>query len=246
MIRVCSGFNPSGRIAYGDRFLSSFDRYWPREVELRVYVEEMFAMPRAAGRLLWDIPGARETHALTDTKAYRGIKPVDQKRAKWKPRDIANRYNFKFDAHKFWKQILIPQASAEGMADDDILIWLDGDVETIAPVPTELLDRAIGDDDVAFLGREPKHSEIGFWALRISPRGRQFLASIADMYVSGAFADLPEWHSAYVWDYVRRRSGLQERNLCPPGARGHVFPKSILGAYLRHDKGKRKPGGKRL
>ena len=60
LIRVASGWSPSGRALYGNRFLAAFDRNWPREVELQVYVEEPHPMPRNACRSLWDIPGARE------------------------------------------------------------------------------------------------------------------------------------------------------------------------------------------
>jgi hypothetical protein len=241
-IRVCSGFSPSGRIQYGDRFLRSFDLYWPAEVELLVYVEESTMMPRGAERFLWSIPGAREFHDRhLDSPAVHGR----EARPCWKAREAERGYSFKTDAFKFWKQILIPAAAAADptgpLEDGDILLWLDGDVETTAPVPLDLVPRLLGDAEVVFLGRTQSHSEIGFWAVRLNSRTRQFLHDIALVYSTDAFLELPEWHSAYVWDSVRLGSGLKERNLCKPGLRGHVWPMTQLARYMRHDKGRRKP-----
>jgi hypothetical protein len=238
-VRVCSGFSPSGRVIYGERFLETFDRNWPAEVELQVYVEEMFDAPRGACRDLWSIPGARECAEVYAAPIFSGAEPTER----WKPKERMKGYSFRFDAGKFWKQILIPQTAAQDMANGDALVWLDGDVETLAPVPGGLIDELLGDADVCYLGREPKHSEIGFWAVRLNDKTRKFLAEIAAMYSSRWVVDLKEWHSAFVWDTVRKRSDLSERNLCAPGARGSVFPQSPLRRYLRHDKGKRKPGG---
>lgn len=242
-IRVCSGFSPSGKKSYGDRFLATFDRHWPKSVELVVYVEEQTPMPRGAERILWDIPGAREFHHRhADNLAAQGREP----RPCWKPRELVKGYSFRTDAGKFWKQIVIPQAASLDeklgpLEDGDILIWLDGDVVTTRDVPEDFIQKTLGDADVAFLGREPKWSEIGFWAIRISPITLEFLSLIARMYTEDRVFKLPHWHSAFVWDYVRRQLNLSERNLTRPGTRGHVWPHSVLGRYMVHDKGGRKP-----
>lgn len=158
----------------------------------------------------------------------------------WKDRERAAGYSFRTDAFKFWKQILIPEAAARGLADGDILVWIDADVQTTAPVPAEFVPTLLGSSNLCFLGREPKHSEIGFWAVRLNPQTRAFLTAIAEVYRSDAFLTLPQWHSAFVWDHVRRGTGLSERNLSPGGS-GHVWPTTALGRFMRHDKGDRKP-----
>jgi hypothetical protein len=238
-VRVCSGFSPAGRISYGERFLRTFDRYWPASVELQVYVEEPMSMPRGAWRDLWSVPGASDFHNrhMTDL-AIHGRVP----QSCWKQRERIRGYSFKTDAYKFWKQIMIPEAASAGLDDGDILVWLDGDVETIAPVPEDFVSQLLGPAEVVFLGRDQSHSEIGFWAIRINATTRLFLHRIALMYRSDRFLDLPEWHSAFVWDHVRRATNLIERNLCGRFSRGHVWPMTALGRYTRHDKGQRKPG----
>lgn len=241
MIRVCTGWSPAGREEYGQRFLRSFNRHWPREVRLQVYVEDVDrSIAPMCERDLWAIPGAREfADRHRDNPAMNGR----QANARWKDREVREGYSFKFDAYKFFKQILIPQAAAEGLRDGDILVWLDGDTETLHPVPNDFVAQLLGDAEVCYLNRHRQHSEIGFWAVRINDRTRDFLGAMADLYTSDRFLALPEWHSAYIWDEARRHAGLCERHLVRPGQRGHVWPSTALARYLRHDKGKRKGRG---
>lgn len=237
-VMVCSGFSPQGRQQYGERFLRSFDRHWPATIRLGVWVEEPMKMPRGACRDLWAIPGAREFHVEhAGNAAAQGRVPQPM----WKETEVRRGYSFRHDAYKFWKQILIPAAAARELDDGDTLVWLDADVETFREVPERLVPDLLGRAEVAFLGRDRSHSEIGFWAVQINPATRLFLERIAQVYTSGAVFELPEWHSAFVWDHIRKQSGLTEHNLMPRFARGHVWPGSPLGRVTRHDKGRRKP-----
>jgi hypothetical protein len=237
MIRICTGWSPTGRLQYGERFMESFDKHWPHGVQLQVYTEEPHNTPRGSTKSLWRIPGAVEFAARhRDNGLMNGTTP----RAGWKESDLRKGYSFRFDAHKFYKQILIPQAASLDMADGDILVWLDGDTVTLKPVPLDFVPGLLGAAEVCYLNRQPKHSEIGFWAVRLNPKVRQFLAHMATLYTDDLFVQLPQWHSAYVWDRAREAANLTEAHLCKPGSRGHVWPTSPLARYLRHDKGIRK------
>lgn len=233
---ICSGFSPAGLEQYGRRFMETINAHLPRDTRLEIWAEAPVDMPRDAYRDLWRIPGAREFHerhaANLDAQGkvpHRG----------WKSSEVAKGYSFRTDAYKFWKQILIPQASAADLEDGDILAWFDADVVFHRQIPK--LESLLRGADLVYLGRDRQHSEIGFWAVRISPAVRQFLAAIAAVYTSDVVFELPEWHSAYVWDHVRRDMRLTSRNLSPPGAHGHVWPLTPLAKFSRHDKGQRKP-----
>lgn len=238
MIRICSGFSPTGRLQYGERFLRSFAANMPEDIELQVFAEEQTSMPRKAYRDLWSIEGAREFEERhRENLMVHGR--VDNGR--WKAKEKAGGYCFRFDAYKFWKQILIPQAASRGMDDGDILIWMDADVEVISrPSALDLVDLLCG-AQVCYLNREPKHSEIGFWAVRLDPQTRKFLSDMAKIYTTDQFLDLKEWHSAFVWDVARKSASLNEKSICRRGARGHVWPSTRLAKWFRHDKGDRKP-----
>ena len=233
MIRVCSGFSESGYKEYGKRFLETFHKHWPQTVDLMVFTEADVEMPRGSCRSLWDCRGAAQFLVRHKDNPERcGTK----QHAKWKPKYIGRPYNFRFDACKFFKQCLIPQAAAHDMTDGDILVWLDADVVTFTDVPEGMVEGVLGDRDIVFLGRQGTHSEIGFWAVRINHRTREFLALFADTWRSDKVFELEEWHSAFVFDWCRRHTGLKENNLTPDG-RGHVFAASCLQEWMDHCKG---------
>jgi len=243
-VTVCSGFSPKGRTEYGDRFLASFDEHWPADVRLAVYVEEPMPMPRQAHRSLWDCDGVRAFIESCDPDPARcGGRPYEEKKPRppaWREAEWKNGYAFRFDARKFCRQLFIPEEEARIMQDGDILAWLDGDVETTSPVPAGFVESLVGQHHGAFLGRQGTHSEIGFWAVRLSPLTRRMLSDIANMYRDGTIWKLPEWHSAFVWDFIRKTlPAIDMKNLTPLG-HGHVWPNSPMAVCTVHRKGKRK------
>lgn len=263
MMRVCTGFNPAGYAAYGARALETFDQYWPKDVDLIAYAEEIVPMPRGECRSLWNIPGAREfVERYSDDFSAQGRAPcpkwTDKERKRYAAKPGAA-YTYKYDALKFFKQCMIPLDASLGMRDGDILTWLDADVITIANVPNGFVDFLLGDShDLCYLGRHRNRgdgdpdklrgasSEIGFWAVRLNSATRQFLARFSDAWTTDRFKQYAEWHSAYVFDCTRMAfSELRMRNLTP-GPRGpeggHVWHsrQSPLWRYMDHLKGDRK------
>lgn len=236
MIRVVTGFSPKGYKEYGHRFLSSFDKHWPADVQLRAYVEEPTPMPRGIAVSLWECKGAAafiERHKDDPSKTGRAIND------KWKERHRRFPYNFRFDAVKFCRQCFIPEHASLDMIDGDILVWLDGDVVTDCTIPKRLMDDLLQDYDLAYLGRAGTHSEIGYWAVRLNARSRQFLAKFAEWWRSDEVFDLPEWHSAFVFDWTIKEISINARNLTP-GGRGHVWMQSPLSHYMDHCKGEKR------
>jgi hypothetical protein len=238
-IKVCSGFSQAGYVEYGTRFLETFDAHWPQTIALEVFTEAKVEMPRGSCRSLWECKGVgnfidRHKRIL----AHNGREPNQF----WRDKHRVRGYHYKFDAVKFCRQCFIPEKASEGMADGDILVWLDADVVTFNDIPKGFVEKLIGDADIAFLGRERFHTELGFWAVRINARTREFLFQFADIWRTDRVFSLPEWHSAFVFDHCRRKAGLNERNLTPKGS-GHVWFQSPLRHYTDHCKGERKSLG---
>lgn len=244
-VTICTGWSPKGFLEYGQRFEAGA-HFWPDGVDFRAYVEtlEPGEFRDATGQgvrsvSLWTADGAREflaRHAGNLAAQGREFRPG----MNWKERDRRTGYSFRYDAVKFSRQCFIPEAAAAELADGDILVWLDGDVITHSPVPTGWIESLLGDADVAYLGRERKHSEIGFYAIRLGPATRSFLYELADLFRTDLIFGLDEWHSAFAWDWCRRDAcNVRFRNLTP-GGHDHVWHQSPLASYTDHLKGARK------
>lgn len=240
-VRICSGFSPAGRKQYGERFLTSFIANWPRQVELVVYTEKTDPMLEAMApgmiRSLWDCRGMKE---FLDRHEDDPVANGRQATGRWKPKDRGKPYSFRFDAVKFSRQCFIPEQAATGLTADDILVWMDADVVTHRRVPRGFVEDLVGDADGCYLGRGGKHSEIGFWAVRVQHAGLWLIENLAEAYRSNHVFSQGEWHSAYIWDMCRReaenRFGMNMRNLTPNG-HDHVWHQSPLGAFMDHLKG---------
>lgn len=242
-LTVVTGAWGPRRVDYAKPFAESFDRHWPRSVKLVIYTDGKIPVPDwAEVRLIDKCEGYTAfmtRHAGDPVKS--GQKPAPG--AHWKASCLAKGYNFRFDALRFAGQGFIPDDAAQRMNDGDVLCWLDADVVTRRAVSEDWVEGLIGLADGAYLGRAPKHSEIGFWAVRLGIATRAFLHDFATAYRTDAVFDLREWHSAYAWDDARRRAGrygaVNMRDLTP-GGHGHVFAMSPLASHLIHNKGLRK------
>ena len=241
---IVTGWTGLGYQELGEQFIRTFDEFWPNDIHVIAIVNvPAFFHGRYLDRLttkdaydcdgLLDFLKRHEGNAL-----YRGKAP----HRNWTPNEKRNGYSFRFDAVKFAPQLFFPEHAAKELPDGDILTWFDADVLTHSKVPVGFIESLIGDSDLVYLGRPPRHSEIGFWAVRLNDSTRKFLTSLADMYRSDHIFLLSEWHSAFVFDYVRLRyemGGMVAKNLTPQG-HSHVWHQSPLCNYTSHLKGKLK------
>lgn len=247
MTTVVTGWTGRGYDALGEQFGRTFEEYWPSSVPLWCYGDDSPLHTMFTGhheihlRPLWECAG------LADFIARHKDNPEAHGRGSprpgWREKDRRIGYSWRFDAAKFALQLFVPEAAAKHLPDGEILVWFDADVLTHRDVPEGFIEGLIGDNDICYLGREPKHSEIGFWAVRLSPLTRAFLSKMPSLYRSDMVFQLREWHSAFVFDAARAMIPMKERNLTPGGS-GHVWHRSPLGRYLDHLKGDRKALGR--
>jgi len=240
---IATSWSPFGFQHYGHQFAATFAALWPPDVSLVAYVEAHQNLDRIECRFTTECDGLAafiERHKDDPAAHGRVFRPG------WRLAERQKGYSFRTDVVKFATQLFIPEAAAKHLPDGEILVWFDADVVTHRAVPEGFIESLIGDADVCYLGRPGTHSEIGFWAVRLSPMTRDFLQLLADQYRTDAVFKLREWHSAFVWDYVRKDrelAGMRSRNLTPNG-RNHVWMQSPLRLYLDHLKGKRKVLGR--
>jgi len=133
----------------------------------------------------------------------------------------------------------------------DIVIWIDADVTFMRPPTDDELQRVLptGDEVVTYLDRSRVQvgNQLGMWAetgwLAWNPRHPalgKFLLLWERMYLDNLLWDLPQWHDAWVWDWLRRLTKLPARSVSQNSENSDVWPDSLLGAWSYHHKGPRK------
>lgn len=109
-----------------------------------------------------------------------------------------------------------PAAASADMADGDILAWLDPDIETVSSVPSFVIPNLLKDADLCYIGTDAGEADLAFWAVRISPIARRFLAASATS----------------TWADGRAQVELMARDLTPGGL-GDLWGVGPLGRYTR-------------
>lgn len=244
---ICTGTWGANREQYSGPFLETMARHLPREINLVIYSDEPIANPAPERFERRDMPATWrafvERHSGDPIKCGRAEPPG----RRWKDKERRGGYSFKWDAVRFAGQGFVPEDAAGRLSDGDVLVWLDADVVALRDIPADFFERLLGDEPGAYLGR-PKHSEIGYWSVRLDDMTRELCDTFADFYQCDALFQLGEWHSAFVWDESRisaeENHGRKLKSLPPAGMSGHVWMNTPLVEYLDHLKGDRKKLGR--
>lgn len=237
MLTIVTGWSPKGWSEYAHRFASTFVPNLPKGVKIVSYIEDDLKVAGIETRDVLSIEGCREfieKYRNDDRANGRDVQP------NWKQSCKDKRYNFRFDAWKFCRQGFIPYHALKN-CETRYLAWLDADVIAKRPIPQGFIESLLPEGKcVAYLGREPKFSEIGFQLYDTSCMGTiSMLKKFRDVYITEEIFNLKEWHSAYAFDYARITTNANGHSLTP-GGHGNVWEQSPLIKYTDHLKGKRK------
>jgi hypothetical protein len=154
-------------------------------------------------------------------------------------------HNYRFDAVRFSHKVAAIE-QAYKMGDADVLIWIDADCVTHAPVDAVWLSDLLGEADFGYLRRAKKYPECGFMMFR---RGAMddFLAELVDVYRSGRMFKMAEWHDSWVIEQVRQSLDPKCASLSGEFEHtGHPLINGPLGSRIDHLKGNRKTVGRSL
>jgi hypothetical protein len=249
---VVTTYNQQGLDRYGQRFINSFDKNMPQEVDLILYSERARPTLPKTKRNIRDYDAERELReTLVKFKQKYKLDP----RANGKGPDgrrLDAKKAFKWDAIRFSHKVYAIFDAAK-KTDADVLIWMDADSYVHSPMPFDFLDKFVPEDKfLCYAGRKNKYTECGWYSINLKhPHVDKFLTEFQRMYddaENGIFT-LKEWHDSYVFDVVKNwhtqewgavnkdfSNGLIERE-------GHPIINSELGAYIDHLKGDRKLQG---
>ena len=131
-------------------------------------------------------------------------------------------------------------------SDTAFSMWLDADVFVHSTIDNYFYERVIDPSKMAtVLGRKNRYLESGFVIYNHKhPRINEFTSIYKACYDDDKIFDLPEWHDAFVVDWIIKKMKAPTLNLTPHGENyQHVFVDSFLGDYMDHMKGKRKVDG---
>lgn len=129
----------------------------------------------------------------------------------------------------------------------DWWVWIDADTEIIKTFDEKLLNAALPENALfSTLQRTESwpHSECGWVGYRHAhPMVKVVLKQFRDQYTSDRIYLEKQWHDSWLFD--RMTDGLPVHDITldtkvPKGEADHPWPYTILGPYVRHDKGQRK------
>ena len=244
-ISVVTTFSPSGWVSYGKRMVDSFVKYWPEEIKLIVYYEDMPDNVDYGDRVQWVDFKKASPDLVKYKENYKNNKKANGNGLP------TGKYSYLWDSVKFaHKSFCVSHSTLN--ASTDILIWLDADVVTHSDVPDGFIESLLPENNYcAYLGRQKIYPECGFVIYDTrSDYNQQFMQDWQDLYRTDALFEEVEYHDSYLFWVLQKKyteRGMQSFNISEghphiPG--GHVFINSPLGAYMDHLKGARKIQGR--
>jgi hypothetical protein len=248
---VVTTFNQQGLSQYAQRFINSFAKNMPKDVNLYAYGERCQpSIPNGASNII-TLDQERSIPACFDFKK----KWKDDPRATGMGPDkrrLDAKKAFKWDAIKFCNKVYVV-CDAARRVDADVLIWMDADSYIHSPMSLKFLDKFIPlNVFTCYAGRKNKYTECGWYSMNLKhPHATEFFDEFQRMYddaENGIFLQ-KEWHDSYIYDVVRVWHE-QEFNVANKDfsnglidKEGHPIINSELGAYIDHLKGDRKREG---
>jgi len=241
---VITTFHREGYDLYAKKMIQSFDKHWPKDINLYVYHQDEEPIEKSSRIHYFDLH--TRCPDLLNFKNKHKDNPLYNGKVMKDGTLNFNANNFKFDAVRFSNKVFCVIDACTTL-DSDWVIWLDADTSTFKDIPEDFLSSISPDDCYCtYLGRGTRyHSECGWVGYNIKhPANIEFMSFWKDLYNSGKLFDLREYHDSFVFDCIRRQFEAEGKIKAHDifgynGAKGpgHPFINSVLGKYIDHMKG---------
>ena len=248
-ISVVTTFNQDGYTRYGKRMIETFLANWPVSINLYVYAENCTVTETAPNLTVLDLNTA-SPELVKFKETWRNVPKangdVSDDPVRSQRKDAGK--GFKWHAIRFAHKVYAIFDCVK-RCDSEVLLWMDGDMVCHSPISQETVKSFVAGVDLGFLGREGKYTECGLYSMTLTSTVVQdFLKEFQRYYdeaETGIFT-LAEWHDSYVFDAVRKKFDLKNRNWSEGliKGEGHPLINCEWGRYLDHLKGGRKDLGK--
>lgn len=202
-MKYVTSFSKKGYEQYGRRFLETYVQYMRHPIV--VYVEDPcdFSHPLVSYRDLFGVPGCKDFLSRMLFNIMHG--------KMWD-----GTYDYRYAVNRFCRKhfAAFDAAETESAQGGDWLVWVDADVEMGAPLPDP-----VDGPFMYYLGRPEWHSCSSYvaWDLRKSCSADWWI-NIRNVYLSGTVFALPEWHDAFINDWVRNATQVAAVDLAAPYA----------------------------
>lgn len=246
---VITTFNKAGLDKYGQRMVSTWEQFWPEEVDLVVYTED--CTPKITKSNIQTINLIENSkHCKRFIKRHKNNSEANGGQGPHNEHIWSPKKHFKWQGLRFSYKVFSIFHAVQNI-DTEWVIWLDADTLTHSPISMAFLDSVSPKNCVTtHLGRGEKyHSECGWVGYnKTHPLCQDFVQDFANMYINDTMFNYPEWHDSYLYDIQRKiyrdTKNAYFHNLNPDpdlkGLAGHPFVNSELGKYMDHMKGDRK------
>jgi hypothetical protein len=252
-IRLVMTCHAEGWREYGRQMAATFAQYWPVDVELQVYAEGFVMDVEAPNVTGWALPDWHEAWKLRHD-GNPDAHGRDKKRFGPHARRKAGGYDYRRDCVRFSHKVAALTDSVERHHGDDLVIMVDADVVTHAPVTHDWLRSLVTHPDfyVAWLDRVRWYPECGFVIFNERwPGHRAFMNGFREIYETDRIFALNETHDSFVLQHLVKKAVLYDCMPLPFGLSGrqgktssHPFVYSRLAECLDHAKGKFKHAGR--
>ena len=229
---------------FGSYFIPTFDKYWPKNVKLKVYLEGEQSLPVETSDRIQILNMEEE---LPEVKAF-------EERNNGRDPAVGNLQPagpFRKQASKFCRKaytILKELSNPETR-----YVWfMDADIETLQEVPLQLLENLV--DNGTYVGCLPRkgvdglhYTETGFcfWDTQ-NPWHKTWLKNYRTCWDDDLLFTFPMWIDCLAFDYATNRllkyGKIQRLDLGEgvSDTSSHPLNDGMLGAFFNHKKGARK------
>lgn len=235
---------------YGKRFLKEFAEFSSPEIILYIvfegeYPEEILHISKN----IIILPLLSQNHKnfmkkfghLEEAKGLR-VKVIEENGNK----HLKAKFDYRWHAVRFsFKPFSIHQCLEYIPPDLNFLIWTDADLRCKKNfTPDDLLQFMPNDKQImSYLGRKNAYSECGFLGFNLKEQKTfEYINRMIEMYETGEFFTLEQWHDSFIWDHVRldfeRNMNCQFKDISGEGHdKAHVYVNTKLDEFFDHLKG---------
>lgn len=230
-MRVCTSFSRVGYRVYGKKFIEGFLWHAPED-ELWVFYEG--EKPDIKGPVYVDL---NEDKDRAEFLAQHGKQAYANGVCRG-PKGLV--IDYRFQAARFAHKVFAmahPSRPREGN-----WVWCDADVVVKKNLTEEWWEEAAPEGFVcSYLGRKDwDHSETGWLAFTHRYGGHEFLDEMKALYTSGEIFKLKAFTDSFAFDHIRSKWEADDKhfyNLSKGVGGNHVWPDTVLGKCLVHNKG---------